>query len=163
MHVYYLNLKSLQLNRFWLAFAIFAFSILSAIADIFAGRSGQGANDVQIVFIFSDAANGVLAPLSILCGSNTTLSFVTAMTYEPVGRLICMSDVSGQKIVLFDPIARLNVSPVRQFNNIFLGRPRDVAIDHLHNEIIVNNSSYIFAFPESDRYALFRFVQPYGS
>ncbi len=147
MHFFRANFCPIRCKRFFSVFAILCCFTSSANADIFAGRSGQGANDVRIVSIFEDSMNGNVEPLSLLGGNNTALSFVTAMTYDPVDHLIYMSDFTGQKIVLFDANARLNVSPVRSFNNIFLGQPRDVAIDHVHDEIIVNNSNFIFAFP----------------
>src|SRR5581483_58033 len=87
---------------------------------------GQGGSSI---LIFAAGTTGNVAPVATIAGSNTTLTSVTAMSFDAAGRLL-VADASG-KILVFAAGATGNATPVQTISgsNTGLSAPSGVAED----------------------------------
>lgn len=124
-------------------------STSDTIAFTIAPPAGAAPFDVMVssynasVRGFSQALNGNVAPSRMLTGATTQLMHPLAMAYEPTtGELyVGDSDYSGNNAVrVFAANADGNVAPTRVLDTRFDRRPNALAVDLLHDELVVVGS-----------------------
>lgn len=139
------------MNRY-LCVSLFLISFLTlappASADVFAGKMCEsGCDRFRSISIFGDTMNGNTEPLSLLGGPvNSGMLDATALSYDASEKTVLVSDFYGQKIHVFPADARHDTAPIRAFSNAFVGQPRNAVRASGHDEYIVLNHAFLFAF-----------------
>jgi len=98
---------------------------------------------------FAPGANGNAAPSRVLAGSTAQVQFPIAMAYEPKEDVLYVGDY-GQTVRVFGVGANGDAAPRRVLDSAFVGRPHGVAVDMLHDELVVTGSGCILcAWPRT--------------
>jgi len=125
----------------------------AAHADLIVGDyRGAASTDVGPLLRFGDYQQGNVAPQSLLFtnGMSERMNTPFAITYEPIENVLYVSDYFGQAIRVYPASAAGNVPASRILNPPLIGQPRQLAIDVLHDELIVIASSCcVYAYPRT--------------
>ena len=89
---------------------------------------------------FSQALNGNVAPSRILSGANTQLVVPVSLTYEPTEDMLYVGDFSGRAVRMFPADAEGDSAPTRVLDVSNYGQPRALAVDTMHDELVVAGS-----------------------
>ena len=114
----------------------------SAHADILVGSYGTGTSH-ELLRAFTDDADGDVAPIRNLGGSNSTLLAPVGGSFG-AGELY-VADFWGQAIRVFPAYADGDVAPLRVIDAPILGQVRTLALDPLHGEIVTTTSGCCIA------------------
>lgn len=93
---------------------------------------------------FSQALNGNVAPSRLLSGANTQLLHPMAMAYESEHGELFVGDTdfsSNNAVRVYAADASGNEAPIRVLDTRFDRRPYAIAVDALHDELVVVGSS----------------------
>jgi DNA-binding beta-propeller fold protein YncE len=112
---------------------------LSAQADILIGNYGSGTSH-ESLRAFSDDANGDVAPIRSLGGTNSTLIAPIGGQFAAGEGVVYVADFWGQAIRVFPAYADGDVAPLRVLDAPILGQTRTLTLDTLHGEIITTAS-----------------------
>lgn len=121
-------------------------STSDTIAFTIAPPAGAAPFDVMVpsanpsVRGFSQALNGNVAPSRILSGANTQLVVPVSLTYEPTEDELYVGDFSGRAVRIFPADAQGDSAPKRVLDVTNYGQPRTLAVDTLHDELVVAGS-----------------------
>jgi len=97
------------------------------------------------ITVYSRKANGDVAPLRTIQGSNTQLNWPSGIYVDPISDQIVVANTGGNSILFFDRTANGNVAPVRIIKGkaTSLDNPTGIAIDIKNNELwVVNRDNY---------------------
>ena len=92
---------------------------------------------------FVPGANGNAAPYRVLAGTTTALQYPYSLTYEPKEDVLYVGDFYGQAVRVFPVGANGDATPRRVLDSPFVGQAHVVAVDTLHDELVVAGSGCI--------------------
>jgi MYXO-CTERM domain-containing protein len=107
----------------------------TARSDVYVGHI-----DPPAVLVFATDALGDTAPVRVIAGPHTGITSVDGLTVDDEHRELYVSNFSPGAILVFPLDASGDVAPLRTLINgpaSQLGIPRRVAIDSLHDELVV--------------------------
>jgi len=118
-------------------------------ADIAVGSYGDSVIG-QPVLAFADGANGNPLPIRNLGGPLSTLRAPAGGVFEANEGTLFVADFWGQAIRVYPAYANGDVAPLRVLDTPYLGQARALAVDVVHDELIVVGSGCcLMAFPRT--------------
>jgi DNA-binding beta-propeller fold protein YncE len=145
--------------------SVFLAAAGSAQADILVGNFGN-TSVAQRLQGFADNANGNAAPIRRIGGSLATALTPVYPTYDAQAEVIYVADFYGQRVSVFPLAANGDVPAPRSFTSPIMGQPRSVAVDPVHDEVLmVVSNCCVASFPRnaSGAVAAIRSIQWGGS
>jgi hypothetical protein len=117
-------------------------------AEVMLGGYAPGATTQHSVRQFSASDQGGAAPIREIAGNATQLFDPAFGSYEPVERLIYVSDFRGMALRVFQAYASGDVAPLRVINPPILGQTRANVPILIHDELMaIASNCCIFTFP----------------
>src|SRR5262245_7489356 len=122
--------------------ALVCLSLALALVPVGAARSDVyvGQLDPPAVLVFATDALGDTPPVRVIAGPHTGITDPGGLTVDDEHRELYVSDFSAGAILVFSLDASGDVAPLRTLidgPNSQLGLPRRVAIDGVHDELVV--------------------------
>ncbi len=92
---------------------------------------------------FAPGATGNAAPSRVLAGATSQVQFPFAMAYEPTEDVLYVGDATARAVLVFGVGANGDAAPRRVLDSAYVGQPHGVAVDTLHDELVVAGSGCI--------------------
>jgi hypothetical protein len=118
------------------ALAFLAAAGAPAAAEIVVGKWAPAVGGVGLVLVFSDDAQGDVAPYRVMSGPASQLASAANMFYDRSHVELFVSDFRGQKISVFPPGAAGDAPPLRSFTSPGMGQPRQVVVVPAFDEVM---------------------------
>lgn len=120
----------------------------AAQAELMIGGFPPSGVTSQPLSQFATDAQGTAAPIRQIAGAATQLQTPSFGVYEPLEKVIYVSDFFGQATRVYPAFASGDVAPLRVLNPPILGQTRASAPVTAHNELLViGNNCCIYTFP----------------
>jgi hypothetical protein len=108
-------------------------------SNIFVANAGHGDSPRPSVTVFAAGADGDVAPIRTISGSNTGLNSPSAVTFGPLGNLY-VADRAARAILIFAPSSNGNVAPIRTISgeHTLMYEPSAIALDSAGELYVAN-------------------------
>jgi len=107
-----------------------------------------GAGGAPAILRYADSAAGAATPLGSFYtnGGGNVLHSTLGMTFEPVENVVYVADYDDQAIRVYANGTSGNASPLRTLNPALLGQPRQIAVNTVHDELIIANGCCVITY-----------------